>query len=171
MTNLLVMKEYIKSFYAKYEEFIVPVLKFGLALILFITINSRLGYMEAINNPALVLVAALLCSFLPLGVMLFLCGAFLLAHVVALSLECTAVLLLAYLFILVFYLRFSGKNHLVLLVTPLLFVWKVPSLRGTSMGFCIEHKNERRCYKILAHLIVRKIYSLALSFFRNFVFT
>ena len=134
MTNLLVMKEYIKSFYAKYEEFIVPVLKFGLALILFITINSRLGYMEAINNPALVLVAALLCSFLPLGVMLFLCGAFLLAHVVALSLECTAVLLLAYLFILVFYLRFSGKNHLVLLVTPLLFVWKIPYLMPLAAG-------------------------------------
>ena len=134
MTNLLVMKEYIKSFYAKYEEFIVPVLKFGLALILFITINSRLGYMEAINNPALVLVAALLCSFLPLGVMLFLCAAFLLAHVVALSLECTAVLLLAYLFILVFYLRFSGKNHLVLLVTPLLFVWKIPYLMPLAAG-------------------------------------
>lgn len=134
MTNLLVMREYIKSFYAKYEEFIVPVLKFALALILFVTINSRLGYMEALNNPALVLVAALLCSFLPLGMTVFLCAAFLLAHVVALSLECTAVLLLAYLFILVFYFRFSPKSHLILLLTPLLFIWKIPYLMPLAAG-------------------------------------
>ena len=134
MTNLLVMREYIKSFYAKYEEFIVPVLKFALALILFVTINSRLGYMEALNNPALVLVAALLCSFLPLGMTAFLSAAFLFAHVVALSLECTAVLLLAYLFILVFYFRFSPKSHLILLLTPLLFIWKIPYLMPLAAG-------------------------------------
>lgn len=46
MTQLLVIREYIKNFYTKYEEFIVPLLKFVLGLILFLTINGRMGYME-----------------------------------------------------------------------------------------------------------------------------
>lgn len=124
MTQLLVIREYIKNFYTKYEEFIVPLLKFVLGLILFLTINGRMGYMEKIDHVAIVLVAALLCSFLPLGVMVFLSAMFLLLHTYALSAECVVVLLLAYIIVLVIYLRFAPKAHLLLLLTPLLFVWK-----------------------------------------------
>lgn len=134
MTNLLVMKEYIKSFYARYEEFIVPVLKFLLGFILFLTINGRLGYMDKINSPVIVVVAALLCSFMPLGMMVFLCAVFLLLHVYALSLECMAVLLIAYLFVGVVYLRFSPKNHLFLLLSPLLFILKIPYVLPLAAG-------------------------------------
>lgn len=134
MTNLLVIKEYIKSYYAKYEEFIVPVLKFLLGFILFMTINSRMGYMEKIDNLVIVLVAALLCSFMPLGLTVFLCAAFIMMHAYALSLECVAVLLLAYLFIAVIYFRFSPKDHLILLLTPLLFVWKIPYVMPLAAG-------------------------------------
>ena len=61
MTQLLVIREYIKNFYTKYEEFIVPLLKFVLGLILFLTINGRMGYMAKIDHVAIALVAALLC--------------------------------------------------------------------------------------------------------------
>lgn len=128
------MKEYIKSFYARNEEFVVPVLKFLLALILFFTINSRLNYMERLDNALIVLVAALLCSFMPLGFMVFLCAVFLLAHVYALSLECVIVLALVYLFIAVFYLRFSANGHLMLLLTPLLFCWNIPYVLPLAAG-------------------------------------
>lgn len=128
------MKEYIKSFYAKYEEFIVPVLKFLLGFILFFTINGRLGYMDKIDSPVIVLVAALLCSFMPLGMMVFLCAVFLLLHVYALSLECMAVLLIAYLFVGVVYFRFSPKNHLFLLLSPLLFILKIPYVLPLAAG-------------------------------------
>ena len=117
MTQLLVIREYIKNFYTKYEEFIVPLLKFVLGLILFLTINGRMGYMEKIDHVAIVLVAALLCSFLPLGVMVFLSAMFLLLHTYALSAECVVVLLLAYIIVLVIYLRFAPKAHLLLLLT------------------------------------------------------
>lgn len=134
MTNLLVMKEYIKSFYAKYEEFIVPALKFLLACILFFTINGRMGYMDKINSPVIALVAALLCSFMPLGVMVFLCAVLLLLHVYALSLECTVVVLVAFLFVGVVYLRFSPKSYLILLVSPILFMIKIPYILPLAAG-------------------------------------
>lgn len=134
MTNLLVLKEYIKSYYAKYEEFIVPALKFLLACILFFTINGKLGYMDKINNPLIALVAALLCSFMPLGVMVFLCAVLLLLHVYALSLECTVVLLVAFLFVAVVYLRFSPKSCLILLISPLLFMFRIPYVLPLAAG-------------------------------------
>ncbi|MBQ7841017.1 MAG: hypothetical protein IJ390_11135 [Lachnospiraceae bacterium] len=134
MTNLLLMKAYLKSFYAKYEEFIVPALKFLLALVLFFTINGRLGYMGKISNPLIALVAALLCSFMPMGFMVFLSAVFVLMHMYALSLECMAVLLLAYLLIMVVYFRFSPKGHLLLLLTPLLFVFKIPYVMPIAAG-------------------------------------
>ena len=134
MTQLLVIREYIKNFYTKYEEFIVPLLKFVLGLILFLTINGRMGYMEK-NRPrcdragggASVLVP-------PLGVMVFLSAMFLLLHTYALSAECVVVLLLAYIIVLVIYLRFAPKAHLLLLLTPLLFVWKIPYAAPLAAG-------------------------------------
>ena len=126
MTNLLVYKEYLKRFYARYEDFIVPVLKLVLALILFTVINKRLGYMERLNDTSVIMVASLLCSFMPLGMMAFLGAVFLLLHAYALSLECTAVLALILMFVVVAYFRFSPKSHLLLLLTPILFAWKIP---------------------------------------------
>ncbi len=60
-----------------------------------------MGYMAKIDHVAIALVAALLCSFLPLGVMVFLSAMFLLLHTYALSAECVVVLLLAYIIVLV----------------------------------------------------------------------
>ncbi|MBR3040358.1 MAG: hypothetical protein IKI20_06865 [Lachnospiraceae bacterium] len=48
MTKLLEIRETLKNFYGKFENFIVPVLKFILALITFLIINSKLGFMEKI---------------------------------------------------------------------------------------------------------------------------
>lgn len=42
-TSLLEVREYIRNFYVKYEEYIVPVLKFVLALISLLMINEQLG--------------------------------------------------------------------------------------------------------------------------------
>jgi hypothetical protein len=93
-----------------------------------------MGYMAKIDHVAIALVAALLCSFLPLGVMVFLSAMFLLLHTYALSVECVVVLLLAYIVVWVIYLRFASKAHLLLLLTPLLFVWKIPYVAPLAAG-------------------------------------
>ena len=70
-TSLLEVREYIRNFYVKYEEYIVPVLKFLLALVSLLMINGQLGYMSQLNNVAAVLVVALVCSFMPQRMRLF----------------------------------------------------------------------------------------------------
>ena len=43
MTGLLVAKQILVTLYSKYEVYITPILKFILALITLLMINSRLG--------------------------------------------------------------------------------------------------------------------------------
>ena len=62
MTSLLVAKQKIIVFFEKYDVYIMPVIKFLVALISLSVINSKLGYMEQINALPIVLIAALMCS-------------------------------------------------------------------------------------------------------------
>lgn len=125
-TSLLVVREYIRNFYVKYEDYIVPVLKFLLALICLVLINSRLGYMEQLTSMAAVLVIALVCSFMPKNFILLVTGAYVILHLYGVSLECAAVSLLIFLLLFLLYLRFSPKSTVLVLITPLLFVLKMP---------------------------------------------
>lgn len=72
MSSLLEIKEVVKRIYSKYDTYIAPVFKFLIAFIAFICIKNQLGFMPRINNVAILLIAALVCSFLPVGFMIFL---------------------------------------------------------------------------------------------------
>ena len=67
MSSLLVTKEYIKQIYAKNQAYIDPVLKFLMAMIVFLLINVKMGYMEKLNSMVIVLVLALFCSLVQLA--------------------------------------------------------------------------------------------------------
>lgn len=134
MTKLLVAKEYIKNFYSKYEIYLWPVCKFVFAFIALIMINSRIGYMHRIENIAIVLVVALMCSFLPLGCVALFSGLFVLLHLYTLSMECAIVVFMLMLVMVLLYFRFAPKDLIVLLVTPLTFVLKIPYIMPLAMG-------------------------------------
>ncbi len=134
MTNLLVMKECLKSIYGKYEVYITPLGKFFLALITFLLINGKLGYMTKINSMAVVLIAALLCSFLPMNFMIVMAALFILLHLYAFSLECAVVVLALFLIMFLLYFRFSPKDTVAVLLTPVCCLLKVPFVVPLSMG-------------------------------------
>ncbi|MEG1848149.1 MAG: hypothetical protein RRX92_09110 [Lachnospiraceae bacterium] len=134
MTNLLVFREHIKSFYSKYEVYIMPALKFLMAFITLVLINQNLGYMTKINNIIIVLVIALMCSFLPANMSILVAAAFSLLHLYALSIESAAVVLAVYLLLFLLYFRFTPRDTLVVLLTPLCFMLKIPYLIPLAMG-------------------------------------
>ena len=76
MTSLLVAKQYIKKFYAKFEVYLIPLMKFLLSLISLLLINRGLGFMERINDSTVVLVAALMCSFMPMNFIVVIAAGF-----------------------------------------------------------------------------------------------
>ena len=87
MTGLLELRERLRNFYGKCEIYIRAGVKFVLGLVVFALINGQLGYMDRLDHPAVTLVLALICSFLPLNIMSLLAGAVILIHLSALSLE------------------------------------------------------------------------------------
>jgi len=135
MTNLLVIKEQLIKIYARFEAYITPALKFLTMLLTLIIINSSVGFMNKLKNPAIVLIVALLSSFLPLNVMILLAALFIVLHMYALSLECAIVVGLVFLLMFVLYFRFTPKDSIAVLLTPLCFALKIPYVMPLSMGF------------------------------------
>ena len=134
MTNLLVFREQLKKFYSKYELYITPLCKFLLALVSLMVINSRIGYMSTLKNAAVVLILALLCSFLPINLTIVIAAAVTLAHLYAFSVECAIVALAVFLLLFILYFRFSPKDTLAVLLTPICFVLKIPYVMPIAVG-------------------------------------
>lgn len=134
MTTLLVAKQYMKLFYSKFEIYITPLLKFLLAFISLVLINSHLGYKAGINRMSVVLIAALMCSFMPTNFIVIMSALFILLHLYAFSLECTIVIGTAFLLMFLLYFRFSPKDTAVVVLTPICFLLKIPYVMPVSMG-------------------------------------
>lgn len=134
MTTLLVAKQMLLAIYSKYEVYITPLLKFLLALVTLLLINSRLGYMETINRATVVLIVALMCSFMPMNFIVLMGAVFVLLHLYAFSLECAAVIGAGFLLLFLLYLRFSPKDTLVVVLLPLCFLMRIPYVIPISMG-------------------------------------
>lgn len=92
MTTLLVAKQMLMTIYSKYEVYITPLLKFLLSLITLCLINSRLGYMDTLNRMTVVLIVALMCSFMPMNFIVLMGAVFVLLHLYTFSMECAAVI-------------------------------------------------------------------------------
>lgn len=134
MTTLLVAKQTLMTLYGKYEVYITPLLKFLLAMVSLLLINSRLGYMDSINRLTVVLIVALMCSFMPMNFIVLMAALFTLLHLYSFSLECAAVIGAGFLLIFLLYLRFSPKDTLVVLLLPVCFLLKIPYVIPLAMG-------------------------------------
>ena len=134
MTDLLEIREKIKLVYSKYEVFILPLAKFLLAFVVLLSLNSKLGYMGRLDNMALVLIVALMCSFLPTGCIILFAMLFSLLHMYALAMEVALVGLCLYLVMFLLFVRFSPKDSLVVVLTPLLFFLHVPYVTPIAVG-------------------------------------
>ena len=134
MTTLLVAKQYIRSFINKYEVYLKPLMKLILAITSLMMINGKIGYMHRLDDISIVLIVALMCSFMPMNFIIFIAAVFTVLHMYALSLECAAVALVLFLVMFLLYFRFSPKDTLVVLLTPICFVLKIPYAIPLTMG-------------------------------------
>lgn len=134
MSSLLVTKEYIKQIYAKNQAYIDPILKFLMALIVFVLINVKMGYMERLDSMVVVLVLALFCSFMPVKTIAILGAVFMLLHYYALAPECAIVVFAIFAVMFLLFLRFASKETIVILLTPISFMLNIPFAMPIAMG-------------------------------------
>jgi len=87
-----------------------------------------------LDNLSIVLIVALMCSFMPMNFIVFVSAAFVVLHMYALSLECAAITLVVFLILFLLYLRFSPKDTLVVVLTPMTFALGIPYVMPLAMG-------------------------------------
>lgn len=134
MIKLILLKERVIEFYNKNEVFITPILKFLLALLAILVINAQLGYLTVLNNSMVVLIAALMCSFLPYTLMLCVLSLFCLGHFYAIGLETLLVGFVGFVLLAILFLKFVGKETVVLIITPILCLFQIPYVMPIAMG-------------------------------------
>lgn len=134
MTGLLEIRERLRNFYGKYEIYVTAGVKFLLGFLTFFLINGQLGYREQLNQPAVALLLALVCAFMPINIMVVAACVLILLHLSALSLEVCAIglCLIALLFFL--YGRFSPQHGYTVILTPVLCFFRIPQIMPVSTG-------------------------------------
>ncbi len=120
MTELLFFRERLKELYGKYDIFIIPVLRFILAIITYTVINRNIGYMDKLDRPALVMGISLINALLPVNAIVLFAGIFVVVHLYRLSLICAAVILILFVLMFLLYFHFAPGDAVAVLITPLL---------------------------------------------------
>ena len=134
MTGLLEIRDNLKSFYIKNEVYVNPLIKFLVALVALAAVNGVMGYMDFLTQAAIVLIIALMCSFLPKNFIVIILGFYVLMHSYALAIECAIVVLAVFAVMYFMYFRYVPRDTMVVLLTPLLFILRIPFVMPVALG-------------------------------------
>ncbi len=152
MTGILEFREKLKSFYGKYDIYVNPFLKFILALAVFITINKNMGYVGKLSGLPVTLVFSLICSILPISFMVLLAAVLIVLQLYSLSLEVAVIALLLFVLMFLLYFRFSPKDGVFVLLTPLSFCFHIAPVMPMAAGLL------REVYSVIAVLCGTVVY-------------
>ncbi len=134
MTGLLEIRERLRIFYGRYEVYVTAGVKFLLGLMIFFLINGQLGYREQLNQPAVALLLALVCAFMPVNIMVLAACGLVLIHLSALSLEVFAIGLCLMLLLFFLYGMYAPKHGYTAVITPVLCFFQIPQVVPVSAG-------------------------------------
>ncbi len=134
MTFILEFRERIRSFYGKYEAYLLPVIKFLLALTVFLLIDHKIGYMKRLNSVPLLLILSLACSILPVAVMLLTAGVLITLHCYALSLPVGVMMLVLFVIMYLLYFRFAPRCAYNALLSPAACMLGIPYVMPVAGG-------------------------------------
>jgi len=118
MTSLLVYKDKIKEFYGQNSIYIRPFTKFLLAFFSMMFLHMATGYMDLLGSPAIMLILALLCAFLPNNLMIVTLIIYIVAEMYGASMEAAIVLLVCLMIMYLLYYKFAPKDSLILILMP-----------------------------------------------------
>lgn len=138
MTVLLEFREGIRSFYGKYEIYLLPVFKFLLAFAAFMLINQKIGYMQRLDSLPLLLILALVCSILPMAVMLLAAGALITLHCYALSMPVGVIMFVLFVMMYLLYFRFAPGCACNALLSPIACALGIPYVMPVANGL-LQH--------------------------------
>lgn len=126
MSEMLVWREKIQKIYAKYSIYIDKTIQFLFTLAAFLLINRNIGMMSRITSPIVSFGLAVICTFLPPIASVLIAAMVVLLHMYELSLGIMAVSVGVFFIMFAFYCQFTPKRALLLLITPIAYMLKIP---------------------------------------------
>ncbi len=134
METLLKIREGMQDIYSGYDVYIRPVLKFAIAIMTFLAINEKIGYMTALDSMFVIVVLSVICAILPINGIVAIGMLLIIIHCFALGIEVGAFAAVLYLAMLIMYFRFVPKDALAMIMTPAAFVFHAPVMLPLAMG-------------------------------------
>ena len=134
MTKLREIRLQIVVFINKFEAYLIPAGKFIMAMFVFCMINAKFGYMKNIAKFPIALILGLFCSFMPLNMIVVIAALLTLLHAYAISTEFAIVLAVVYVIMFLLFFRFTPKDTMAVILTPLCFIFKIPYVIPMSFG-------------------------------------
>lgn len=134
MTAILELKQKMKEFYGEHDTWILPLLKFVLAFVLFKGINSYMGFSDKMDNIFIVLILAVLCSILPLNAMTAIACVIVVGQCYSVGIEAAGFALILMILLMILFLRFTSRENLAMVLTPIAFRIQVPAAVPIGCG-------------------------------------
>ncbi len=134
MKNILEARAYLLKFYAKYSRYVDIGFRFVLALLTFSFVSNHVGFLEVLANPAVTVGLSVICTFLPLSMTVIFAALMVLIQFFTLAPGVAIVSGLLILMMFALYFRFAPGKSIVLLLTPILFMLKIPLLTPIMFG-------------------------------------
>ncbi len=132
--QLLEFRERVKSFYQRYDVYLIPVMKFIFAFIAFQMINKEIGYDARIKSLPIVLAISLLSAFTPSAIMVLLAAIISVLHVYFISPILSIIVFVIIMILYLLFARYTPKQGYVLLAVPILFLLKIPYVMPILLG-------------------------------------
>lgn len=105
-----------------------------MGLILFALINSNIGFLKIAASPVCTVGLAVVCTFLPMIVMVMAATVLVLLHFYAVSLPIAIVAAVIFLLMYIFYFRFTPRKAWIVLLSAMAFGLKVPFIIPVVFG-------------------------------------
>ena len=134
MESLFVLRGRLQELYARNSKVIDKAIQFVLALVTFYLINHNIGFMKLAASPAATVALAVICTFLPMIMIVIAAAALILIHTFSVSLATLAVTAIVFLVMFIFYFRLTPKMILIVLLTPIAFAFKIPYVIPVAFG-------------------------------------
>ena len=134
MHKILELREAYRLLYSKYSMYIEAVIKFVVALVALIVINSHIGALGVLENPLVVILISLVCAVLPKTLSAMLVMLTIVGHMFAISIEVALIVLVMFIVMYLLFFRFTSKESAVLVIMPILCAIGIPYIMPIILG-------------------------------------
>lgn len=160
MHKILELREAYRLLYSKYSMYIEAVVKFVIALVALIVINSHMGAMVILKNPLVVVLISLVCAVLPKTLSAMIIMLTIVGHSFFISIEIALIILVMFIVMYLLFFRFTSKESAVLVLMPILCAIGIPYIMPIILGLVASPVS-------IVSLIFGTLVYFILSFFGN----